>query len=217
MSAAATLAGAAPDVVSGWHSIPWKKVWHNVRRLQARIVKAIQESRWNKVRSLVYLLTHSFSGRAAAIVRVTTNAGATTPGVDGETWNTPERKAAAFSKLRRHGYQPQPLRRVYIPKSSDPSKLRPLGIPTLTDRAMQALYLLGFDPIEETTADANSYGFRSQRCCADALDQCHTILSGRTRARWILEGDIKACFDRISHDWLLTHIPMDKVMLRKWL
>jgi RNA-directed DNA polymerase len=217
MSAAATLAGAAPDVVPGWHSIDWKKVWHNVRRLQARIVKAIQEGRWNKVRSLVYLLTHSFSGRAAAILRVTTNAGASTPGVDGDVWDTPELKAAAFSRLRRHGYQPQPLRRVYIPKSSDPSKLRPLGIPTLTDRAMQALYLLGLDPIEETTADVNSYGFRSQRCCADALDQCHKILRKNHSATWILEGDIKACFDRIGHNWLLTHTPMDKVILQKWL
>jgi RNA-directed DNA polymerase len=217
MSAAATLAGATPDVVPDWHAINWRKVWRNVRRLQARIVKATQEGRWHKVHALVYLLTHSYSGRAAAILRVTTNAGAATPGVDGDVWDTPELKAAAFSKLRCHGYQPQPLRRVYIPKSSDPSKLRPLGIPTLTDRAMQALYLLGLDPIAETTADANSYGFRSGRGCADALDQCHKILSRRPAATRIFEGDIKACFDRISHDWLLTHIPMDKVILRKWL
>jgi RNA-directed DNA polymerase len=217
MSAAATLAGAAPDVGLDWHAINWRKVWHNVRRLQARIVKATQEGRWGKVQALVYLLTHSYSGRSAAILRATTNAGATTPGVDGVVWNTPELKAAAFNQLRRHGYQPQPLRRVYIPKSSDPSKLRPLGIPTLTDRAMQALYLLGLDPIEETTADANSYGFRRGRCCADALDQCHKILRCNHSATWILEGDIKACFDRISHDWLLTHLPMDKVILRKWL
>lgn len=217
MTAAATLAGAVPDVVPGWHSIPWKKVWHNVRRLQARIVKAIQESRWGKVRALVYLLTHSRSGRSAAILRVTTNAGASTPGVDGDVWDTPELKAAAFSKLRRHGYQPQPLRRVYIPKSSDPTQRRPLGIPTMTDRAMQALYLLGLDPVVETTADANSYGFRSQRCCADALDQCYKILRPTDGAQWILEGDIKSCFDRISHDWLLTHTPMDRVILRQWL
>jgi Retron-type reverse transcriptase len=217
MSAAATLAGAAPDVVPGWHSINWRKVWRNVRRLQARIVKAVQEGRWGKVQALVYLLTHSFAGRALAILRVTTNAGASTPGVDGESWDTPELKAAAFSRLRRHGYHAQPLRRVYIPKSSDPSKVRPLGIPTLTDRAMQALYLLGLDPIGETTADANSYGFRRQRCCADALDQCHKILRKNHSATWILEGDIRACFDRISHDWLLTHLPMDKVILRSWL
>jgi RNA-directed DNA polymerase len=82
---------------------------------------------------------------------------------------------------------------------------------------MQALYLLGLDPIEETTADANSYGFRSQRCCADALDQCHKILRNNHSATWVLEGDIKACFDRISHDWLLANIPMEKAILRKWL
>jgi len=195
MSAAATLAGAAPGTAPDWHAINWRKVWRNVRRLQARIVKATQEGRWGKVHALVYLLTHSFSGRAAAIVRVTTNQGASTPGVDGEVWDSPELKADAFSKLRRHGYQPQPLRRIYIPKSNDPSKKRPLGIPTLTDRAMQALYLLGLDPIEETTADANSYGFRSGRCCADALDQCHKILRKNHSATWALEGDIKACFD----------------------
>jgi RNA-directed DNA polymerase len=145
MSAAATLAGAAPDVTLGWHAIPWHKVWRNVRRLQARIVKAIQEGRWGKVQALVYLLTHSFSGRAAAILRVTTNAGATTPGVDGEVWNTPELKAAAFSRLRRHGYQPQPLRRVYIPKSSDPSQLRPLGIPMIRAYCTPLPEALGMD------------------------------------------------------------------------
>src|SRR4051794_9024089 len=217
MSAAATLAGAAPGLAPGWHSILWRKVWRNVRRLQARIVKAVQEGRWGKVQALVYLLTHSYSGRAAAILRVTTNAGATTPGVDGDVWDTPELKAEAFSKLCRRGYQPQPLRRVYIPKSSDPAKRRPLGIPTMTDRAMQALYLLGLDPVVESTADANSYGFRSQRCCADALDQCHKVLRKNHSATWVLEGDIRACFDRISHDWLLTHIPMDRVILRQWL
>ena len=87
----------------------------------------------------------------------------------------------------------------------------------MTDRAMQALYLLGLDPIAETLADGHSYGFRLERCCADALDECHKILRGPHGPSWILEGDIKACFDRISHDWLLDNIPMDKEMLRKWL
>src|SRR4051794_32973782 len=132
------LAGAAPGLAPGWHSIPWRKVWHNVRRLQARIVKAVRQGRWGKVRALVYLLTHSYSGRAAAILRVTTNDGASTPGVDGELWDTPEAKAAAFARLRRRGYRPEPLRRSYLPKSN--GKLRPLGIPTLTDRAMQSLH-----------------------------------------------------------------------------
>jgi RNA-directed DNA polymerase len=196
MAQAATLAGAAPDGTPDWHSIKWKKVWRVVRRLQARIVKAVREGRWNKVKALVYLLTHSYSGRALAILRVVSNTGARTPGVDGVLWNTPEAKSAAFRTLRRHGYRPQPLRRVYIAKSN--GKTRPLGIPTMTDRAMQALYLLGLDPIAETSADGHSYGFRLERCCADALEQCHKILRGPTGPNWILEGDIKACFDSAS-------------------
>jgi RNA-directed DNA polymerase len=215
MSRAATPAGAAPDLAPDWHSIDWKAVYRNVRRLQARIVKAIREGRWNKVKALVYLLTHSYSGRALAILRVVSNSGARTPGVDGVLWNTPEVKSAAFTALRRHGYRPKPLRRVYILKGN--GQRRGLGIPTMADRAMQALYLLGLDPIAETLADGHSYGFRLERCCADALDECHKILRGPPCPSWILEGDIKACFDRISHPWLLDNIPMDKEVLRKWL
>jgi RNA-directed DNA polymerase len=215
MSQAVTPAGAAPGRVTDWHSITWRKVYRTVRRLQARIVKAVRAGRWAKVKSLVYLLTHSFSGRALAILRVVSNHGAKTPGVDGILWNTPEAKTAAFSTLRRHGYQPQPLRRVYIPKSN--GKMRPLGIPVMVDRAMQALYLLGLDPIEETLADRNSYGFRLGRRCADALQQCYNLLKSPGSAAWVLEGDIKSCYDRISHDWLLANVPMDKVILKKWL
>jgi RNA-directed DNA polymerase len=215
MSAAEMLAGAAPRQTPDWHSIDWRKVWRTVRRLQARIVKAVTESRWNKVKALVYLLTHSYSGRALAILRTVSNSGAKTSGVDGILWNTPEAKLAAFSTLRRHGYQPQPLRRVYIPKSN--GRRRGLGIPTMGDRAMQALYLLGFDPIAESLADGHSYGFRRERRCADALAQTHVVLSHRHGPEWILEGDIKACFDKISHPWLLAHVPMDRQMLKKWL
>ena len=211
MSAAEMPAGAAPERTPDWHSIEWKKVWRTVRRLQARIVKAVAEGRWNKVKALVYLLTHSFGGRALAILRVVSNSGAKTPGVDGVLWNTPEAKSAAFAALRRHGYQPQPLRRVYIPKSN--GKLRGLGIPTMTDRAMQALYLLGLDPIAESHADGHSYGFRRERRCADAMAQTHVVLSHHHGPEWILEGDIKACFDKISHEWLLEHVPMDRQVL----
>src|SRR4051812_38265701 len=150
-----------------------------------------------------------------SVLRVVTNSGAKTPGVDGILWNTPGAKSAAFDTLRRHGYQPQPLRRVYIPKSN--GKLRGLGIPTMTDRAMQALHLLGLDPIAESQADGHSYGFRLERRCADGLKQAHNVLSHRHGPQWILEGDIKACFDRISHEWLLTHVPMDRQLLRRWL
>src|SRR5579875_2130603 len=103
MSAAAMPAGAAPEPAPDWHSIEWRKVWRTVRRLQARIVKAVREGRWHKVKALVYLLTHSFSGRALAILRVVSNSGAKTAGVDGALWDTPAAKSAAFNALRRHG------------------------------------------------------------------------------------------------------------------
>jgi RNA-directed DNA polymerase len=207
--------GAVFHVESDWHAIDWPKVHRNVHRLQIRIVKATQAGKWNKVKALQHLLTHSWSGKALAVRRVTENHGKKTPGVDKEIWNTPEQKATAIHQLQQRGYHPQPLRRVYIPKKS--GKLRPLGIPTMKDRAMQALYLLALDPIAETTGDPNSYGFRPGRSAADAAEQCFIALGREGSAQWILEGDIKACFDRISHDWMLAHIPMEKAILRKWL
>ena len=210
-----TTAGAVSSEAMSWHAIDWDKVHRNVRRLQARIVKAIQEGRWGKVKALQRLLTRSFSGRALAVKRVTENQGKNTPGVDGVIWNTPEKKMKAVLDLQPRDYRPQPLRRVYIPKSN--GKMRPLGIPTKKDRAMQALYLLALDPIAETQADPNSYGFRKERCQADAIAQCFTILSRKVSAQWVLEGDIKSCFDRISHQWLLENIPMEKSILQRWL
>lgn len=95
--------------------------------------------------------------------------------------------------------------------------MRHLGIPTIRDRAMQALFKLALEPIAETMADPNSYGFRSERSCADAIVQCHNALSQRKSAEWILEGDIKGCFDNISHKWILKHIPLSKKVLKQWL
>ncbi len=208
-------AGAASRNTVDWQAIDWPKVRHNVRRLQARIVKATQEGRWNKVKALQRLLTHSFSGKALAVKRVTENQGKRTAGVDGETWNTSRKKATALGSLRQRGYRPQPLRRTYIPKRN--GKLRPLGIPTMIDRAMQALYTLPLDPIAETLGDPNSFGFRTGRSTADAIGMCFHLFSRQCSPQWILEGDIQACFDRISHDWLLANIPLEKTILRQWL
>ena len=209
--------GAISNEAAEWFAIEWPSVYRNVRRLQVRIVKAMKENRWNKVKALQRLLTHSYSGKVLAVRRVTENNGKRTPGVDRIIWKTPEDKIKAVRDLRRREYHPQPLRRVYIPKKPDRTAKRPLGIPTMKDRAMQALYLLAFDPVVETTADKNSYGFRQQRSCADAIAQCFTTLSHAPNTQWILEGDIKACFDQISHDWLLAHVPMDRTILQKWL
>src|SRR5208283_4366263 len=111
------------------------------------------------------------------------NRGAHTPGVDNVRWRTDRQKLQAAFNLKRHGYRPRPLRRVYIPKPN--GKLRPLTVPTLHDRAMQALYALALAPIAETLADRNSYGFREGRCCADALEQCFKVLARQTSARWV--------------------------------
>jgi RNA-directed DNA polymerase len=207
--------GAVSREAAEWYAIHWPAIHRNVRRLQVRIVKATKERRWGRVRALQRLLTHSYSGKVLAVRRVTENTGKATPGVDQEIWDTPEKKIQAVHALKRRGYRSQPLRRVYIPKS-DGKTMRPLGIPTMIDRGQQALHLLALDPVVETTADRNSYGFRQRRSCADAIGQCFLALR-RASAKWILEGDIKSCFDKISHDWLLAHVPMDRVILQKWL
>jgi RNA-directed DNA polymerase len=198
-----------------WHQIDWYKAHQHVRRMQLRIAKAAREGKTRKVKSLQRLLTHSFHAKALAVRRVTENRGKATPGVDGQTWSTTDAKLKAISSLKGKGYKPLPLRRVYIPKSN--GKMRPLGIPTMKDRAMQALHKLALEPVAETFADKNSYGFRPERACADAIGQTFIVFGGKNSAQWILEGDIKSCFDEISHDWLMNNVPMDKVILRKWL
>lgn len=141
--------------MAGWHSIDWKSCHRQVRKLQIRIAKATREKHWRKVKALQRMLTRSFAAKAVAVKRVTENTGKKTPGVDGKTWSTPEAKWKAITQLKRTGYKPQPLKRVYIPKA-DGKNRRPLGIPTMLDRAMQALYLLALEPVSETTADHNS-------------------------------------------------------------
>src|SRR5882757_11462824 len=158
--------GAVSREAAEWYAINWPTIHRNVRRLQVRIVQATKESRWGRVRALQHLLTHSYSGKVLAVRRVTENNGKKTPGVDQEIWDTPEKKTQAVHALKRRGYQSQPLRRVYIPKSD--GQRRPLGIPCMIDRAHQALHLLALDPVLETNADRNSYGFRQKRSCADA-------------------------------------------------
>ena len=92
-----------------------------------------------------------------------------------------------------------------------------LTVPVMKCRAMQALHLLALEPIAETTADLNSYGFRPERSTADAGEQCFIVLAKKAHAQWVLEADIARCFDEISHDWMLAHIPTDKAILKKWL
>ena len=206
---------ASPAVLNRWQSINWQKCEEAVRKLQVRIVKALKAKRVGKVKSLQHILVNSFAAKALAVRRVATNKGGGTAGVDGETWLTPTERYNAISSLTMRGYRPKPLRRVFIPKKN--GKMRPLGIPTIKDRAMQALFLMALEPVTETLADRHSYGFRRFRCCADAIDQVYKCLHKKTSAEWVLEGDIKGCFDHISHEWLLQNVTIDRQVLRKWL
>ena len=199
MTDMATYPGACSDAQVTWSALKWNSVYRNVRRLQARIVKATQAKRWGKVQALQRLLTRSCSAKVLAIRRVTENTGKNTPGVDGAVWNTPEKKSQALNEWKHQGYRPSPLKRVYRPKAD--GRQRPLSIPTMLDRAMQTLSLQALDPMAECQADPNSYGFRSARSTADAIAQCHIVLSHRGGAAWIVEGDRRSGFDTISHEW----------------
>ena len=199
-----------------WKTMNWTKAEKEVNRLQTRIAKATAEKKWNTVKRLQYLLTHSYYAKALAVRRATTNKGRKTAGIDKELWKTAEAKMQGVLTLTDKGYKAKPLRRVYIEKPGKKKK-RPLGIPCMYDRAMQALYAQALEPVAETTADGKSVGFRRSRCAQDACGYLFTALGRKASPQWVLEGDIKGCFDHISHDWLLTHIPMDKTVLKQFL
>ncbi len=215
MDARSLTGDVASTAWQGWHQIHWSDAHQTVARLQTRIAKAVTAGEWRKARSLQRLLTQSSSAKALAVKRVTENRGRKTPGVDGTTWSTPEEKWEAVLGLSSKRYRPLPLRRIYIPKANGDK--RPLGIPTMRDRAMQALHLLALDPVAETTGDSHSYGFRRERSTADAIEQVRNVLGRKASPQWVLEGDIKGCFDNISHDWLAANVCMDRGILRKWL
>lgn len=203
------------DMELKWNQIDWEKAEEHVNRLQIRIVKATLEQKWRLVKRLQYLLTNSFYAKALAVKRVVTNKGKNTPGIDGELWKSDKDKACAVKNLDIRTYHAKPLRRVYIEKFGKKEK-RPLGIPTMVDRAMQALQLLALEPVAETTADRVSFGFRRYRSPEDAREYAFSVLSRKDSPQWILEGDIKSCFDKISHQWMADNIPTDKRILKEF-
>jgi RNA-directed DNA polymerase len=215
MTANINIAGAAPTQLK-WTGLKWPEHQAVVKKLQVRIAKAVQENRYGKVKALQRLLTTSFSAKILAVRKITQNKGKNTPGVDGVIAKTPGEKAKLVKQLKRCNYKPKPLRRIYIQKKGG-NKVRPISIPTILDRCYQQIYYLALSPISETTSDANSYGFRPERNCADAIEQAFKVLATKRAPCWILEGDIKGCFDNISHEWMLNNICIDKTILKKWL
>ena len=211
----ATAAGAPSARAQNWNRTNWVAVEALVSRMQMRIAKSIRQGRWGRAKALQRLLSRSFYARLLAVRRIMSNKGSRSPGIDRVVWKTKAQYWQAACSLKVSGYRAQPLRRIYIPKAN--GKKRPLGIPTLHDRAMQELFAIGLRPIAETTGDPHSYGFREKRSLHDAIEMCYISLSGRNSAQWILEADIKACFDQISHEWLLANVSLPKRVLRQWL
>ena len=187
-----------------WSTTDWSSVERQVRRLQMRIAKAEKEGKRGKVKALQHLLAHSFFAKLWAVRRVARNRGKRTPGVDGVLWKTPGQRLSAARSLKARGYHPQALRRIYIPKKN--GKLRPLSIPTMRDRAMQALYLLTLEPIAEVRADPNSYGFRTNRSTADALGQCFCVFGQKHSAEAVFDADIKSCFGAPGQAWRFQRV-----------
>jgi RNA-directed DNA polymerase len=207
---------------NGWHDIDWKKTETKVRDIQEKIVIATIEKDFKKVYNLQWKLLTTFEAKALAIRKVITNKGGKTSGTDKITWENPNEYYRAIKELEEiinniNLYKAKPLLRVLIPKGNT-GEMRPLGIPTMIDRAVQAIYHLGVDPVVEAQSDPNSYGFRKNRSTHDAITAIRSILDKETHPRWILEADISKCFDKISHDFLLKHTPIcHKQVLKQWL
>lgn len=201
-----------------WRQLPWSEIERNVFRLQQRIYQAASCGNVKRVHNLQRLLLSSYSARLLAVRRVTQdNRGKRTPGVDGVASLTPPERLALAQDLRHLGKDPQAVRRIYIDKPGSDEK-RPLGIPTLSDRARQALVKLALEPEWEAKFEPNSYGFRPGRCVHDAIEAIFNFI--RLKPKYVLDADIEKCFDKISHSALLAKLqaiqPITK-LVRGWL
>lgn len=210
------------NVVNNYQDIDWQRCHIDLLNLQQQLVRAYKAKDKNKVLNLQRQIVTSFAARALAVRRVTLNKGGKTPGVDGEKWPTPKSRMEAIKQLNYttqnpNLYRAQPVRRMEIPKPGQAEK-RPLGIPTLIDRAVQAVYLSSIDPIAEETGDENSFGFRPYRGAREAITKLNTLLGRDHSPTWIYDADIRKCFDTINHQWLLDNVPIgDKAVLESWL
>ena len=211
------------DKITSYQDMDWRRCQDELLQKQQHLVEAYRAKQNRMVKNLQRQIVTSFAARALAVRRVTNNKGGQTPGVDGAKWPDPNSRLSAVEQLRNltqnpNSYRALPVRRVEIPKPGNRAEKRPLGIPTLTDRAMQAVYLSSIEPLVEKTSDANSYGFRPYRGAREALAKLRNLLGKDYSPEWVLDADIQKCFDKINHDWLVQNVPVgDKAVLESWL
>jgi RNA-directed DNA polymerase len=209
------------DVCETWDTVRWLKVEEDVRRLRQRIFAASQAGDLKKVRNLQKLMLRSRSNALLSVRRVTQiNAGRKTAGIDGQIVVLPEHKAELADWLQHDArpWSPRPVRRVYVPKSN--GRRRPLGIPVIADRCLQALAVNALEPEWEARFESKSYGFRPGRGCHDAIVAIHTTASRKDAKRlWVLDADLQAAFDRLDHDHILASLGgfPARLLVRQWL
>jgi RNA-directed DNA polymerase len=202
-----------------WDHIDWDQAVQYVRRLRQEIFRATKEGDLKKVRTLQRIMLRSYDNRVLAVRRVTQiNRGKNTPGVDGIVLKTPEAHGKLVDRLGSfEPWKPLPARRVYIPKAD--GRQRPLGIPVILDRALQAIVKNALEPFWEAKFEDSSYGFRPGRGCHDAIERIFNLGSAKGHRRWVLDADIKGAFDNIDHDKLLEVIGNfpARELIRQWL
>lgn len=204
-------------MTKNWNEINWKQCFETLEKLQYKILIAYRDKDMKLVKIYQHELTRSFAARSIAVRKVVSNKGKNTPGIDKVIWNSKERRFEAIGELKNLSqYKATPVRRVYIPKPG--GQLRPLGIPTMLDRAVQTLYMFTIDPIAEETACQHNYGYRLHRGVKDCAVYLWMVSASPTaNRRYILEVDIKGFFPSVSHNWLLENVPMDKRILGEFL